>query len=73
MAYQGIVIAGLGFMISASLIRRYRPSLVTSFNFTTPLFAVVLSVVLLGEPLSAWLIGGLVTVALGLVVITTGE
>jgi drug/metabolite transporter (DMT)-like permease len=73
MAYQGIVIAGLGFMISASLIRLYRPSLVTSFNFTTPLFAVLLSVVVLGEPLTAWLIAGLVTVALGVAVITTGE
>ena len=71
--YQGIVIAGLGFMISASLIRQYRPSLVTSFNFTTPLFAVLLSVVLLGEPLTVWLVTGLVTVALGLIVITTGE
>jgi drug/metabolite transporter (DMT)-like permease len=73
MGYQGIVIAGLGFMISASLIRKYRPSLVTSFNFTTPLFAVALSVILLGEPLTLWLVTGLVTVALGLIVITTGE
>jgi drug/metabolite transporter (DMT)-like permease len=72
-AYQGILIAGLAFMISASLLRRYRPSLVTSFNFTAPLFGVLVSVILLGESLSPWLLAGLGTVALGLLVITTAE
>ena len=71
--YQGVIIAGLAFMISASLLRRYRPSVVTSFNFTAPLFGVLVSVVLLGETLSPWLLAGLATVALGLFVIAGAE
>lgn len=72
-AYQGIVIAGLGFMISATLLRRYRPSVLTSFNFAAPVFGVWMSALLLGEPISLWLLAGLATVAAGLLVITTSE
>lgn len=70
-AYQGMVIAGLGFMVTATLLRRYRPSVVTSFNFTQPVFGVLLSIVLLGEPFSWSLLAGLIAVALGLLIITT--
>lgn len=72
-AYQGLAIAGLGFMISASLLRRYRPSLITSFNFTAPIFGVLISRTVLGEVPSPWLLAGLATVAAGLFVITTSR
>ncbi len=71
-AYQGIVIAGLGFMISASLLSRYLPSTVTGFNFTAPVFGVILSVFLLGEIVTWPLLAGLAAVALGILVFTTG-
>ena len=68
--YQGIVIAGLAFTVNFYLMRRYSPSVMISFNFVSPIAGVLLGVAILGERLSAGLLGGMARVALGLVLIT---
>ena len=70
LAYQGIVIAGFGFMINAELMKRHSPSLMTSFGFVGPVSGVLLSLWLLSESLSWQVAIGTVTVAIGLFVIT---
>jgi drug/metabolite transporter (DMT)-like permease len=67
--YQGIVIAGLAFTVNFYLMRRYSPSVMISFNFVAPVAGVLLGVAILGERLSAGLLGGMALVALGLVLI----
>jgi drug/metabolite transporter (DMT)-like permease len=46
--------------------RRYPPSVMISFNFVAPVAGVLLSLLLLGDTLTAGLIGGMALVALGL-------
>jgi drug/metabolite transporter (DMT)-like permease len=67
--YQGIVVAGLAFTVNYYLMRRYSPSVMISFNFVSPVAGVLLGVAILGERLSAGLMGGMALVALGLVLI----
>ncbi|MEO8717687.1 MAG: DMT family transporter [Burkholderiales bacterium] len=67
--YQGIVIAGLAFTVNFYLMRRYSPSVMISFNFVSPVAGVLLGVAILGESLSASLLGGMALVALGLALI----
>ena len=67
--YQGIVIAGLGFSVQYYLLRRYKPSVMISFNFVAPVAGVLLGVWLLDEHLTAALLGGMVLVALGITLI----
>ncbi|MEZ5589927.1 MAG: DMT family transporter [Gammaproteobacteria bacterium] len=68
--YQGVVIAGLGFMVTSYLMKNYRPSIMMSFNFVAPVSGVLLSIMLLGDPMTWHLLLGLLTVAAGLWVIT---
>ncbi len=67
--YQGVIVAGAGFTISAHLVKRYSPSIMTSFGFIAPLSGVVLSSLLLSEAISSSLLIGMVGVGLGLVLI----
>ncbi len=69
LAYQGIVIAGLGFMVSFTLMKRYRPSVMVSFNFVSPIAGVLLSMWLLAETITVALIVAMALVAVGLVLI----
>ncbi|MDP6345518.1 MAG: DMT family transporter [Alphaproteobacteria bacterium] len=69
LVYQGVVIAGLGFMVNAWLIKRYSPSVVVSFGFISPIFGVLLSNLLLGDRLTWDLAVGTVAVGVGLVVL----
>ncbi|MDA8109912.1 MAG: DMT family transporter [Betaproteobacteria bacterium] len=64
--YQGVVIAGLAFTVNFQLIRRYTPSVVISFNFLAPVTGVLLGAWLLGETVTAGLVGGMLLVAIGL-------
>jgi len=68
-AYQGIVVAGFAFMVNATLLKRYSPTVVIGFNFVSPLSGVWLSSLLLFEHISWTLLAGLFTVALGLILI----
>lgn len=68
--YQGVIVAGAGFMISLWLISRYRPSVMVSFNFIAPLTGVLASAWLLGERLSAMVLIGAMLLAIGMIMIT---
>lgn len=67
--YQGVVVAGLGFTVQFHLIRRYTPSVMISFNFVAPVAGVALGAWLLGERVTAGLLGGMLLVAAGLALI----
>jgi drug/metabolite transporter (DMT)-like permease len=67
--YQGVVIAGFNFIANMSLLKTYRPSGLAAFNLTTPLFGVVATALVIGEPVgwrltvSALLVAGGIAVA----------
>ena len=67
--YQGLVIAGFGFMIHTILLQRYVASKLGVFHFATPLFGVVFSNILLGEAISIGLIGSMILVAAGITIV----
>lgn len=67
--FQGVVIAGFGFVVAITLPKYYNPSLVTSIGFVTPVSGVLLAMWLLGDPLTWQLIVGTLTVGLGLFLI----
>jgi len=69
LAYQGVIVAGLGFSVSFYLMTRYTPSVIVSFNFVSPIAGVLLSAWLLGDVISGNLWAGLVLVAAGLYLI----
>ncbi len=69
LAYQGIVIAGLGFMVNAWLIKHYSPTVMVSFGFISPLSGVALSAVLLGDVLTWDLAAGTAIVGAGMVIL----
>lgn len=64
--YQGVVIAGLGFMVISYLLSRYSPSVITSFNFVSPISGVLLSAALLGDEITPAIVGGVICVGAGL-------
>ena len=68
-AYQGVVIAGIGFTVAFGLMRRYTPSVIMSFNFVSPVAGVLLAAWLLDERVSVWLLFGMALVAAGLALI----
>jgi drug/metabolite transporter (DMT)-like permease len=63
--YQGVVIAGFGFIGNMWLIKHYLPSAVTAISLTTPVWGVVLSHLVLGEALAPTLFLGLALVIAG--------
>jgi drug/metabolite transporter (DMT)-like permease len=68
--YQGVVIAGLGFMVNTWMLKTYSPSIVVSFGFLAPISGVMLSIWLLGETFT-WVVAiGTVCVGAGLLLIT---
>ena len=69
LAYQGVVIAGLGFMVNTRLMKRYSPSVMISFRFISPLSGVLLSALLLDDPLTWDLAAGTTLVGVGLIVL----
>ena len=64
--YQGVMVAGLGFTVWAHLLRHHAPGPLTFFNFTVPLFGVVLSAAVLGETVTLRLIFGVVAAFVGI-------
>ena len=65
MAYQGLVIAGFGFLANAWLVKRYLPSTITFFYFVMPVAGVALAWVILGEDPGRGLIAGMALVCAG--------
>ena len=68
MLYQGLVIAGFGFLSNAWLVKRYLPSTVTFFNFIQPAAGVTLAWIVLGEDPGSGLLLGLVLIVIGALV-----
>ena len=64
--YQGLVVAGLGFMLLTYLMKRYSTSVITSFNFVSPISGVLLSVLLLGDQMTFHVLVGVALVGTGL-------
>ncbi len=65
MAYQGLVIAGFGFLANAWLVKRYLPSTITFYYFVMPVAGVALAWLILGEDPGRGLIAGMVLVCVG--------
>jgi len=65
--YQGIFIGALCFSVWTWLIRRYSASLVAIFGFISPVVGVILSALVLGEPLTPALLASAGLVAIGIV------
>lgn len=65
MAYQGLVIAGFGFLANAWLVKRYLPSTITFFYFVMPVAGVALAWLILGEDPGRGLIAGMALVCAG--------
>ena len=64
--YQGLVVAGLCFVIHASLLTRYSASQVSIYFFATPVCGVIFSVLLRGEPFNWLIAAGAACVAIGI-------
>lgn len=64
--YQGAGIAGFCFVAWTLLLKDYPPSRLSVFFFTTPLWGILLSNLLIGEPITAGLTIGAALVALGI-------
>lgn len=63
--YQGLVIAGFGFLSNAWLLQRFLPSHVSAMQLTTPVFGIILSALVLGEAVGWELYAGTVLVVAG--------
>jgi drug/metabolite transporter (DMT)-like permease len=63
--YQGVVIAGFGFLGNTWLLQRYLPSGVATTQLTTPFFAVIAGAIILGEEIGLELVIGAVLVVAG--------
>ena len=68
-AYQGFVVAGLCFILMTTLLRRYRASRLGAFGFITPPIGVLLSALLLGEPITPVLLASMALVGVGIAVV----
>ncbi len=68
--YQGVIIAGFNFIANMSLLKNYRPSALAAFSLTTPLFGVLATAAVLGEPIGWTLAGAALLVAGGIAVST---
>ncbi len=64
--YQGAGIAGFCFVAWTLLLKDHPPSRLSVFFFTTPLWGILLSNLLIGEPITTGLAIGAVLVALGI-------
>ena len=68
-AFQGVVIAGVGFMTIAYLLQRYRPSTMISFGYVGPVSGAALGAWILDETITQSFAVGLVEVAIGLALV----
>jgi len=68
--YQGLAVAGIGFILWVRLLRDHPPGALSVFVFPTPLFGVFFSALLFAEKLSLVLIVGVLAVAAGVLIVT---
>jgi drug/metabolite transporter (DMT)-like permease len=65
-AYQGVLIAGFNFVINLWLLKRYRPSALSAFFLTQPIFGVVTAALFTGDALTPELLVASAAVAAGI-------
>jgi len=71
--YQGVVVAGFGFIGNTWLLQRFLPSGVAAMQLTTPFFAVALGALILGERAGPELLAGATLVVAGQVISRRAE
>lgn len=69
--YQGAIVAAFCFVTWTYLLKRYAASRLSAFQFTTPIFGVILSWLILGETASARFLVGVALVAVGIYLVST--
>lgn len=67
--YQGFVVAGFCFILLTTLLQRYSASRLSVFGFITPVIGVVISNLLLGDPISPGILLSLGLVAIGITIV----
>jgi len=67
--FQGIAVAGFGFVVWTLILKRHSASRSSAFLFATPLFGVGLSNLILHEPITPYLTVGAAFVATGIYVV----
>jgi drug/metabolite transporter (DMT)-like permease len=65
-AYQGVLISGFNFVINLALLRRYRPSALSAFFLTQPIFGVIAAALVAGDPVTPDLLIACAAVAVGI-------
>ena len=73
MLYQGIIVAGLCFVVWTTLLRDHSPGSLSMFGFTSPIFGIVLSSLFFDEALQARLWLGLAAVTVGILLVTKSK
>ena len=72
-AYQGAVVGAFCFIAWSTILKKHPPSKMSAIFFTTPLWGVLISFLVLGEPLSTSLLAGAAFVALGIFLVNIPE
>ncbi len=71
--YQGFVVAGFCFILITSLLQRHSASRLAVFGFTTPVIGVIISNLLLGDPISPGILFSLALVGIGITIVNTSQ
>jgi drug/metabolite transporter (DMT)-like permease len=69
LAFQGILVAGISYLVWFSLVHTYPISRLSAFTFLTPVFATIAGVLLLKEPLTLRLSLSLIFVSIGIYIV----
>jgi drug/metabolite transporter (DMT)-like permease len=67
--YQSVLVAGIGYLAWTSLLLKYKATHLSAFIFLMPLSGVLLGTIFMKDPVTARLIGGLVFIAIGILVV----
>ena len=70
LVYQGVIVAGFCFVAWIYLMKRYAASKLNAFQFSTPIFGVIVSWMILGETVSPALVAGVSLVAGGIYLVS---
>ncbi len=71
--YQGFVVAGFCFILLTRLLQYYSASRLSVFGFITPMVGVVISNLLLGDPISPGILLSLALVGIGITIVNTSQ
>lgn len=71
--YQGVIVGGFCYFTWTTLIKKYSASKMSAFMFTTPIFGVALSFLILGEEISLWFGVAIVLVASGIYIVNSAK